>query len=179
MDKQEFSKWVMALKTYYPREQLLPNNQAIELWYQALKDIPMQVAEAALRKWVATSKWSPTIAEIREMCVDVKRGDAPDWSDGWAQVQLAIRRYGQYNPKDAMAMLDPITRETVRRIGFYNLCVSENPTSDRKQFRDTFEIMAKREQMRLQLPIELQGDIKSIQAEFKLMIESGDSHAER
>ena len=179
MTKQEFSKWVMALKTYYPREQLLPNTAAIELWYQELSDIPMNVAEMALRKWVATSKWSPTIAEIREMCVDVKRGDAPDWSDGWAQVQLAIRRFGQYNPKDAMAMLDPITRDTVKRLGFYNLCVSENPISDRKQFKDKFEIMAKREQMRLQLPIELQGDIKSIQAEFKLMIESGDSHAER
>ena len=177
MTKQEFSKWVMALKTYYPREQLLPNTAAIELWYQELSDIPMNVAEMALRKWVATSKWSPTIAEIREMCVDVKRGDAPDWSDGWAQVQLAIRRFGQYNPKDAMAMLDPITRDTVKRLGFYNLCVSENPISDRKQFKDTFEIMAKREQMRLQLPIELQGDIKSIQAELKLMIESGDSHA--
>ena len=176
MTKQEFSKWVMALKTFYPREQLLPNAQAIELWYQELHDIPMQVAEAALRKWVATSKWSPTIAEIREMCVDVKRGDAPDWSDGWAQVQLAIKRFGQYNPKEAMAMLDPITREAVRRIGFYNLCVSENPTSDRKQFRDTFEIMAKREQMRLQLPIELQDGIRSIQAEFKLMIEGGDAN---
>ena len=176
MTKQEFSKWVMALKTYYPREQLLPNTAAIELWYQELSDIPMNVAEMALRKWVATSKWSPTIAEIREMCVDVKRGDAPDWSDGWAQVQLAIRRFGQYNPKEALAMLDPITRDTVKRLGFYNLCVSENPISDRKQFKDTFEIMAKREQMRLQLPIGLQDNIKSIQAEFKLMIESGDAH---
>ena len=175
MTKQEFSKWVMALKTFYPREQLLPNAQAIELWYQELNDIPMQVAEAALRKWVATSKWSPTIAEIREMCVDVKRGDAPDWSDGWAQVQLAIKRFGNYRANEAMASLDPITRETVRRLGFYNLCVSENPNSDRKQFRDTFEIMAKREQMRLQLPIELQGDIKRIQGEFKLLIEGGDA----
>ena len=179
MTKQEFSKWVMALKTYYPREQLLPNTAAIELWYQELSDIPMNVAEMALRKWVATSKWSPTIAEIREMCVDVKRGDAPDWSDGWAQVQLAIRRFGSYRPSEAMASLDPITRETVRRLGFHNLCVSENPISDRKQFKDTYEVMAKREQMRLQLPIELQGDIKSIQAEFKLMIESGDSYGER
>lgn len=175
MTKQEFSKWVMALKTFYPREQLLPNAQAIELWYQELHDIPMQVAEAALRKWVATNKWSPTIAEIREMCVDVKRGDAPDWSDGWAQVQHAIKRFGNYRANEALASLDPITRETVRRLGFYNLCVSENPMSDRKQFRDTFEIMAKREQMRLQLPIELQGDIKRIQGEFRLMIEGGDA----
>lgn len=176
MNKQEFSKWVMALKTYYPREQLLPNPQAIELWYQELNDIPMNVAEAALRKWVASSKWSPTIAEIREMCVDVKRGDAPDWSEGWAKVQMAIQRYGSYRPKEAMASLDPITRETVRRLGFYNLCVSENPMSDRKQFRDTFEIMAKREQMHLQLPIGLQDTIRQIQGEFRLQIESGEAH---
>lgn len=175
MTKQEFSKWVMALKTFYPREQLLPNPQAIELWYQELHDIPMNVAEAALRKWVATNKWSPTIAEVREMCVDVKRGDAPDWSDGWAQVQTAIKRFGSYRPAEAMASLDPITRATVKRLGFTNLCVSENPMSDRKQFRDTFEIMAKREQMRLQLPLELQDGIKSIQAEFRLMIEGGDA----
>lgn len=176
MNKQEFSKWVMALKTYYPREQLLPNEQAMELWYQALRDIPMQVAEATLRKWVSTEKWSPTIAEIREMCVDVKHGDAPDWSDGWAQVQHAIRRFGNYRANEAMASLDPITRETVRRLGFYNLCVSENPMSDRKQFRDTFEIMAKREQMRHQLPIDLQDNIRRIQGEFRVMIESGDAH---
>lgn len=176
MNKQEFSKWVMALKTYYPREQLLPNEAAMELWYQALKDIPMQVAEATLRKWVATNKWSPTIAEIRENAVDVRHGEALDWSDAWAKVQLAIRRYGQYNPKEAMAMLDPVTRETVKRLGFYNLCVSENPMSDRKQFRDTFEIMAKREQMRMQLPLELQDSIRSIQAEFRLSIESGEAH---
>ena len=176
MNKQEFNSWAKALRTYYPREQLLPNEAAMELWYQALKDIPMQVAEATLRKWVATNKWSPTIAEIRENAVDVKRGDAPDWSDGWAKVQLAIKRYGQYNPKEALAMLDPITRETVKRLGFYNLCVSENPISDRKQFKDTFEIMAKREQMRMQLPLELQESILSIQAEFRLGIESGEAH---
>ena len=34
MNKQEFSLFTMALKTYYPRENLLPNTQAMELWYQ-------------------------------------------------------------------------------------------------------------------------------------------------
>ena len=56
------------------------------------------------------------------------------------------------------------------------LCVSENPMSDRKQFRDTFEIMARREQMRFQLPIGLQDTIRQIQGEFRLQIESGENH---
>lgn len=176
MDKKEFSKWAMALKTYYPREQLLPNEQAFALWYEALKDIPMQVAEAALKAWVSTNKWSPTIAEIREMCVDVKRGDAPEWSEGWMMTQRAIRQYGRYRPGEAMASLDPITRETVRRLGFHNLCDTEDIGYYAKRFQQTFEVMAKREQMKLQLPFELQDTIRSIQGEFRLRIESGDAH---
>ena len=64
MDKKEFGLFAMALKTYYPKEQLLPNTQAMELWYKHLKDIPLPIAEMALQKWVATNKWSPTICEI-------------------------------------------------------------------------------------------------------------------
>lgn len=176
MDKKEFSKFVMAMKTYYPREQLIPNEQAMELWYQALKDIPMQVAEAALRAWVSTNKWSPTIAEIREMAVDVRRGDAPEWSEGWMQTQMAIRRFGRYRPGEAMASLDPITRETVKRLGFNNLCDTEDIGYYAKRFQQTFEIMAKREQMRFQLPLELQDTIRTIRGEFTLSLESGDAH---
>lgn len=176
MDKKEFKAFADAMKTYYPREQLLPNMQALELWYQALKDIPMQVAEAALRAWVSTNKWSPTIAEIREMCVDVKRGDAPEWSEGWMMTQRAIQRFGRYRPGEAMASLDPITRETVKRLGFHNLCDTEDIGYYAKRFQQTFEVMAKREQMKLQLPFELQDTIRSIQGEFRLRIESGDAH---
>lgn len=178
MNKQEFSQWTMALRTYYPREQLLPNDQAMKLWYQALNDIPMQVAEAALRKWVATNKWSPTIADIRETAVDVKRGDAPDWSDGWHKVNLAIQRYGRYRPGEALASLDPITRKAVKCLGFNNLCDTEDIGYYTRRFQQIFETEAKREQMRMQLPLELQDMIHSIQGEFRLSIESGEARHE-
>ena len=176
MTKQEFSNWVMALKTYYPREQLLPNTQAIELWYQELHDIPMTVAEAALRKWVATSKWSPTIAEIREMCVDVKRGDAPDWSEGWMKVNMAIQRYGRYRPGEAMASLDPITRKAVKCLGFQNLCDTEDIGYYTRRFQPTSETAPRREQMRMQPPVELQDAIATIQGEFRLKLSGGESN---
>lgn len=67
MNKKEFAAFAMALQTYFPREQLLPNKQAMELWYRQLKDIPLQIAEMALQKWVATNKWSPSISEIFSM----------------------------------------------------------------------------------------------------------------
>ena len=67
MTRIEFATFAMALKTYYPRENLLPNEQALELWFRQLQDISYQVAEVGLHKWVALNKWSPSIADIREM----------------------------------------------------------------------------------------------------------------
>lgn len=64
MTKKEFATFAMALQTYFPREQLLPNQQAMELWYMQLKYLPLPIAEMALQKWVATNKWSPSISEI-------------------------------------------------------------------------------------------------------------------
>lgn len=71
MNKKEFAIFTDALKTYYPKEQILPNPQSMDLWYQELKDIPFQIASLALRKWVATNKWSPSISDLRSKLVTI------------------------------------------------------------------------------------------------------------
>lgn len=152
MDRTEFGQFVMALKTYYPREQLLPNQQAIELWFRQLQDIPYDVAEIGLNKWVATNKWSPSIADIREMATDVKLGEVPDWGEGWEQVQRAIRRYGSYEPQKALDSMDEITRQCVKQIGWRNLCMSENEAADRANFRMMYERAVERKRQTAQLP---------------------------
>ena len=75
MTEIEFAKFAMALKTYYPRENLLPNQQAMDLWFSQLQDIPYKVAEVGLNKWVSLNKWSPSIADIREMASTVANGE--------------------------------------------------------------------------------------------------------
>lgn len=64
MNKQEFAKYAMALKTFYPKEKILQTDQAMELWYHQLKDIPYDIAQGSLLKWVKENKYSPGIAEI-------------------------------------------------------------------------------------------------------------------
>lgn len=66
MSKQEFAILASAIRTYYPKEKILPNQQAMQLWFTHLQDIPYKVAEIALEKWVINNKWSPTIADLRE-----------------------------------------------------------------------------------------------------------------
>lgn len=163
MDKNEFSMFSMALKTYYPRENLLPNTQAMELWFKQLQDIPYQVAEAALNKWVAVNKWSPSIADIRAEAAEIKNGEAPDWGEGWESVLDAIRRYGSYRVDEAMASFEPVTRRCVERIGFLNICQSENIAVDRANFRTLYEQLAEKEQKHRQMPPALSQLIAKIQ----------------
>lgn len=152
MTKQEFAQFVMALKTYYPRETLLPNNQAVELWYRQLSDIPYNIAEVALNQWVATNKWSPSIADIRETANGIQNDEALDWGEGWAQVQRAIRYYGSYNQQKALESMDDITRQTVQQMGWVNICMSENEAADRANFRMIFERIAQRKRQDAQIP---------------------------
>lgn len=165
MTKAEFSTWSMALKTFYPREPLLPNNQAMELWFRELQDIPFQVAEAALRKWVQTNKWSPSIADIRAMAASVALKEIPDWGDAWEAACKAIRRFGSYNQKEAMDSLDPLCRKAVERLGFINLCRSENVAADRANFRMVYETLAKREQTEQQVALPLKETIGRLRLE--------------
>ena len=164
MNKQEFSTFVMAMRTYYAKENILPNQQAMELWYQELQDIPYDIAVAGLRQWVATNKWSPSIAEIREMASSVMNGAIADWSESWEKVCTALRRFGRNRAVEGMESLDEITRETVKRIGgFTYLCNSENVVADRSRFEQVYNAIAERKKKDNQLSLPLKQIIHGIQ----------------
>lgn len=163
MDKKQFGLLASAMRTYYPKESILPNKEAMELWYKELQDIPYEVAETALRKWVSTQKWSPTIADIRETAANVSNGRLPDWGEGWQSVQKAFSRFGRDRKEEALESFDPITRKTVEYLGWVNLCNSTNPDTDRANFRQCFETVAKREKETQQLSFPLRESIGMIQ----------------
>lgn len=167
MDKQEFGQFVAALRTYYSKENILPNQAAVALWYRQLQDISYPVACAVLDKWVATNKWSPSIADIREAVSEIQSGgSAPDWGEGWEETIRAIRRFGYYNEQEAMESLTPLTRETVRRLGFKTLCMSENDVADRANFRQIYEIVSKRQTEARKIPLPVREKIASLTAAF-------------
>ena len=155
MTKKEFALFAMALKTYYPRENLLPNEESMSLWLRQLEDIPYQIAETGLQKWVALNKWSPTIADIREMATDIVNGETPDFGDAWEEVCKAIRYFGAYRAEEALDSLSPLARRATERMGFRNLCLSENPSADRANFRMIYEALVERQKKDAQLPEKL------------------------
>ena len=161
MTKQEFAKITAAINTYYPREKPFPNAAAIQLWYEEFKDQPYEDVVVALRRHVNTSRWCPTIAELKEALV-VNVAGQKDWGEHWKAAVDAIRRFGRYREQEALDSLDPLTREVVKRLGYQDLCRSENQMTDRANFRVVFEQVTNNEYNKAALPKDLLDRIAQI-----------------
>lgn len=173
MTRNEFSNLAKALKTFYPRDNMLPNMESMELWYRELQDISYKVAETALRQYVATNRFSPTIADIREQALKITDPTITnDYGDGWEQVLGAVRKYGYYNVDEALASMDEVTRKCVKRLGWKNICMSENPIADRANFRQIYEQEKVKRKELQQLPDKVKQAIDLIQGEEVKQIEA-------
>ena len=171
MTKDEFRVLAKGLKAVYTQPNFLPDAEAIQIWYELLKDLDYATANVAIQKHMVSSKYPPTIADIREQATEVSYGQAPLWSDGWEQVLRAMRLYGSYRLQEALDSMDDLTRKAVKRLGFKELCISENIAVDRANFRMVFEQLANREYEIKKLPLSLQNSIEDIQhsLEYKRM----------
>lgn len=162
MTKKEFAQIVLAIQTYFPKENLFQTEASITLWYNALQDIEYNVMSTALQKWVATNKWSPSISELRDCCLTVSYGELPDWGEAYESVMRAIRNFGYQRETEALASLDDLTRNVVKRLGYKTLCMSniENQKTDRANFRMLYEEIAKREREQMQIPVKIRDTIE-------------------
>ena len=81
MTRAEFASIAAAMRTYYPREQLIPNDQAMTLWFEQLEEFHPGAVEKALKHWVKSNKYSPSIAELRTLSQDVQEGRILDLNE--------------------------------------------------------------------------------------------------
>lgn len=179
MNKKEFATFAMALKTYYPRENLIPNDKALELWFMQLKDLDYKTIEIVLNKWVATNKWSPSIAEIREAAAEITSPAIPDWGEAWEKVLKVVWHYGSYEPEKAMAELDEITAAAVKRVGYYEICQSTNIAVERANFRDIYNNLAERKKTRQQIAPQILAMIETAQKENIKALEEKSTAADQ
>lgn len=158
MTREEFKVLCKGMKAVYTQPSFLPDADAFNIWYSLLQDIDYMVAQAAIQKYMLTNKFPPTIADIREYATTIKTGEKPLWSDGWEEVLKAIRKYGSYRESEALESMTEITRKSVQRLGFRNICMSENIMADRANFRMIYEQIAEREHTSKQIPVNFKPD---------------------
>lgn len=154
MDKLEFAKVVNALRGYYPKEKILPSDEAFNFWYEALKDLDYGATTIAVQSWIAREKWSPSIAEIRNAVADVTLGPVPDWSQAWENLRANIRRFGYYRQGEIMEALDPLTRKVTQRLGLTQIITATDGEYEvnRANFRQIYQAEAERQRREALIP---------------------------
>lgn len=152
MDRQQFATLTIGIKSAYPASKMLEDKASMDFWYMMLSDIPYETAENAVMEHICTNIFPPNIAEIRKLCMERMKPHVLRFDEAWEVVQKAISRYGWQYPQQAFETMDELTLSVVKSLGWSQLCHSENPTSDRANFRETYEAKAEEQKNKSQMP---------------------------
>jgi len=141
LTKQEIKKLLSWVLANFPSMQEKDMQPTAALWLRMLSDIPYNVAEKAVIRILATAKYFPTVAEIREAANELTAPKLPTPGEAWAEVLKQMRKVGSYGkPKFSHQVIE----KAVNSIGWQELCMSTNTTADRAHFMKIYETLCKR-----------------------------------
>lgn len=163
MDKEQFAIFTAEIQGLYPRENLFPNPVAMSAWYELLQDLEYELARAALHRHASTSPFPPTVADIRRQAVSMV-DESEDWGKAWQAVIKAVGRYGSYREAEALESMDELTRQTIQRLGWKQICQSEQTelAAIRANFRMIYEQIQTAAREEAQLSDKLKSAIERI-----------------
>lgn len=162
MTLKDAIKLVSWATANFPQLQERDMRPTAELWARMLSDVPYEVAEKALMKVLATARYFPTVAEMREAAAQITNPALPSWVEAWGEVAKAVRVYGWPRPAEALASLSPLARRVAEAIGWEALCASEEPDVIRGQFRRMYEDLAGRQEADQVLPPAVKQEIAAL-----------------
>lgn len=139
MTKPEFGEISAYLRMAYPTSNMLQTKESITMWFEELSDLDAATCMIAMKNYVRSKNYHPTIAEIREACAIESKSLIKPYNEAWEEVLTAVRKYGTYGAKEAVESLDDITRKCVKQIGFYEICTNPNTSFLKKEFKENYE----------------------------------------
>ena len=176
--KQEFATLVVAMQAMYG-ENFIGTEQALDVWYALLHDLDYQILSKALQQYMLTNKFKPTVAELREIYAELVSPVISDWSEGWEKVSKAIGHYGMYQEEAAMESFDEVTKEVVKRLGFQNICLSENIVADRARFAEIYQAIQRRKRTEVNVGSALPNIRKMVQNRLAELGQKGQKALEQ
>jgi len=139
LSTEVFSQGMLFLATIYEKIERITTDGAIaKLWYESLKDLDDEAFKYAVETIAKTSKFAPSIAEIREKAWEYRHPDALTPEQAWEVLYNDLHRYGFYRQP---TYDNPILERAKNAISWEALC---NVTTDqvsilRRQFIDIYK----------------------------------------
>jgi hypothetical protein len=147
-DNQKITQALAILTAAYPNNKI--TGETIRVYQITLQDIPGDVLEKAILHLTTTNKFFPTIAEIRDAAylIMVGTNKIPSAYEAWGEVQNEIARCGDYFrytiQTNTPAYSHPLIELAVKKLGYKQLCYSDNLVADRAHFFKVYESLYQR-----------------------------------
>ncbi|MFW6026793.1 MAG: replicative helicase loader/inhibitor [Candidatus Woesearchaeota archaeon] len=171
MNKEELLKIVSIIESCYPNrfgyaEKNKSDRQMfLETWFAFLKDFPYKLAEIAIYKLAAESKYPPSIHDILEKIEKIKNPNRLNADKAWKLVENAVGRFGRHNPREAFDNLPPIVVDTIKLFGGWDkVCNRDvNNSYSLTEFKNIFNSLMEEHITNDRLPGNIKEKIISIQ----------------
>lgn len=131
----------------------------VDLWATMFSEDDAGIVGLAVKKHIATNKWPPSVAELRELMLEMTAPDliAPD--QAWLAVSDFIKLHGEHLYGEPRDSLPTLIARVVESIGYHNLyemnCGSyrgSKPGMARTAFMSLYEQLYERERNRAMTP---------------------------
>ena len=125
MTKKETIGLFGILIAAYPNFDKFKDDSQVEgmvnMWASLFVDDDSTIVGLAVRKHIMTSKWPPSIAEIREIMADITHPDLIPPDQAWAAVSDLLYTAGEHDHENMRRNLPPLIAQTVEAIGWRTL----------------------------------------------------------
>jgi len=152
-DPKDIVKLTAMLSAAYPNWNVTEYTN--EIYFQDLQDIPADelfiAAQHCRTSTARDQRFAPSAGEIRMAVLELRRAalNVPSAYDAWQEVITGmVERIGY----DAPEWSSPLITKVVKSLGWRNLCMSENQTTDRARFVQAYEQLADRAEKEMMLP---------------------------
>jgi hypothetical protein len=180
MTRSDAIKLVGLIVTAYPNSDKFNDsnaiNNAVNLWAEFFTDDDAKIVAMALKKHIATCKWPPQIAEIKEIMLEICVPDIIPPDEAWVVVALHLDNSGEYEcltepekvfPLAVAKAIKAVGYRTLRDLRIRRFDHSGKKTGlDRVAFLQAYEPEYERTRKNAMLPASLQAAISHTQTVF-------------
>lgn len=158
MTREEFGIIAMALKSVYNAPNFIATNDAINIWYDLLKDLDYNTCNLAVREYMSTESKIPTPADIRKKAMSCTSAPQMNENEAWALVSRALRN-GIYGAEREFNNLPPTVQKAVGSANnLHNWATSDYDTIETviaSNFMRTYRGVVARESEMQQIPTQM------------------------
>jgi hypothetical protein len=123
-----YELWTLMTDTFTHSK---PSDRASEIYSDRLADIPADRLRAAVEQCLATCRFFPTIADLREAAGLLGEDRFPTPIEAWDETCRAIRARAR---GVSFEWTSPLAEKVARAMDLYTLARSENPSTDRAHY---------------------------------------------